>query len=312
MFKHKMIEPNKYPKAASYRKKKNTLEVLRPRDEWISVSVSPIVDEQTWKKAQELLKQNAYRARRHNNKHEYLLRRLVVCGLCGSIASGYVSNKNTYYSCGAKRNKNIHSKPHDDVIQVKHKPFDEKVWFGLTELLNDPENMKAQLDKRMQAKKAKLPPSVSTSEFDKELNQLAIQEKRILDAYREEVISLEDLKIQKEKIANRRKVVEGKKNTILSHSESTGQREITIAELGDVSKRFQRVIAKADFAHTREDGKSFGELSDALQEQGVSSGKCTNNQVRRFKSSASSGRFFDHMSLRVTLERHVAISSNFI
>ncbi len=85
--------------------------------------------------------------------------------------------------------------------------------MGLTELLSDPENIKAQLNKRIQAKKAALPPSPSTSEFDKELNQLAIQEKRILDAYREEVISLDELKVQKENIANRRKVLEGKKES---------------------------------------------------------------------------------------------------
>ena len=179
----------------------------------------------------------------------YLLRGLVVCGLCGSMASGYVSNKNSYYSCGAKRNKNITSKPHDeDIIQVSHKTFDEKVWLGLTELLSEPENIKAQLDKGMQAKKANLPPSLSTSEFDKELSQLAIQEKRILDAYREEVISLEELKAQKEKIADRRKVLDGKKKAVLSHTESTGQPQITMNELGDVSKRFQRATAKANFA----------------------------------------------------------------
>ncbi len=248
MFKTHAIEHQRTPKSKEYRRYKNTGTAPRPREDWIGIPVTQIIDERTWTKAQELLKQNAYRARRNNNKHEYLLRRLVVCGLCGSMAPGYVSNKSTYYSCAAKRNKNITSKPHDEEIQVRHTLFDEKVWLGLTELLDDPENMKVQLEKRMQAKKAKLPPSQSTSEFDKELNQLAIQEKRILDAYREEVISLEDLKAQKEKIADRRKVLDGKKKAVLSHTESTGQPQITMNELGDVSKRFQRATAKANFA----------------------------------------------------------------
>ena len=134
---------------------------------------------------------------------------------------------------------------------MSHKPFDEQVWTGLTELLSEPENIKAQLDKRMQAKKANLPPSLSTSEFDKELSQLAIQEKRILDAYREEVISLEELKAQKEQISNRRKVLEGKKKAVPSHTEGIGQPKITMEMLGDVSTRFKRVMIKADFA-TRE------------------------------------------------------------
>ncbi len=251
MFKHHSVEPHKTPKSNPYPRKKNSAQIWRARDEWISISVTPILEVQIWKKAQERLKQNARQARRNNNKHEYLLRGLVVCGLCGSMASGYVSNQNTYYSCGAKRNRNITTKPHDEVIQVQHKSFDEKVWLGLTELLSDPENIKTQFDKRMQAKKAALPPSPSTSEFDKELNQLAIQEKRILDAYREEVISLDELKVQRENIANRRKVLESKKKVILSHAESLRKQEITMNDLGDVSKRFQRAMAKANFA-TRE------------------------------------------------------------
>ena len=251
MFKRRSEEPHKTAKTNPYRKKKNSRRVFRPRDEWLGIPVPPIVDVQIWKQAQERHRQNALHSRRNNNRHEYLLRGLVLCGLCGSMASGYVSNRNTYYSCGAKRNKNITTQPHDEAVQVHHKPFDEKVWTGLVELLSDPANMKAQLEKRMQARKAQLPPSLSTSEFDKELNQLSIQEKRILDAYREEVITLDELKTQREKIANRRKVLDAKKKAILRQAESAGQLQITLAMLGDVSARFQRVMSKADFP-TRE------------------------------------------------------------
>lgn len=102
-FKRRRVEPTKKnPKSSGYRREKNTSKVSRPRDEWISNSVPAIIDNLTWKKAQALLKQNAHKSRRNNRKNNYLLRGLVVCGLCGSMASGYVSNKSTYYSCGAK------------------------------------------------------------------------------------------------------------------------------------------------------------------------------------------------------------------
>jgi len=251
MFTHKSVEPKKYSKAITYRKKINTARVLRPREDWFGIPVTPIIDVQTWNKAQGLLKQNAYRSRRNNNRHEYLLRGLVVCGLCGCMASGYVSNRSTYYSCGARRHKNVTSKPHDELIQVNHKHLDERVWSGLTVLLSDPDNLKAQLEKRIQAKKAIYPVGQAISQFDKELYQLDAQEKRILDAYREEVISLPDLKEQKDMISNRRRVLEAKKKAALSQSESLGQPQITMDMLGDVTNRFQRVMAKSDFA-TRE------------------------------------------------------------
>ena len=52
-------------------------------------------------------------------------------------------------------------------------------------------------------------------------------------------------------ISNRRRVLEAKKKAALSQSESLGQPQITMDMLVDVTTRFQRVMAKSDFA-TRE------------------------------------------------------------
>ena len=161
-----------------------------------------MIDRATWEVAQELLKKNAYRSRRNNNVNKYLLRGLVVCGECGSMCPGYVSNKKTYYSCGAKRNKNIATKPHDDIrIVTRQKPFDEKVWQGLTEFLQDPENLQIQIEKRLpKASRVSKVAKDTQSKIEKKLEKLDMQEKRILDAYREEIIDLEELREQKSKI----------------------------------------------------------------------------------------------------------------
>jgi site-specific DNA recombinase len=250
-FKEYVTEPKKSRKASIYSKNKKTIGVPRPREEWIEIPVTPIIDKERWEKAQVLLKQNSHQSRRHNIKNDYLLRGLTFCGLCGCAVSGYVSNKSTYYSCGAKRNKNITSKPHAELILVRHKSFDEKVWSGLTELLSDPQSLKAQLEKRLKAKSAKVYLAPSTTGFDNELKQLDAQEKRIIDAYREEIISMFELKEQKNQIGKRRRVLEAKKKAAVSHAEGLGQQKITLAMLGDVSTRYQRVMANANFA-TRE------------------------------------------------------------
>lgn len=247
MFRYKRTESNKHPKARTYQKHKNNRKIARPREDWIGIPVPAIIDRETWEKAQRLTVQNARLASRNNKKNNYMLHGLVLCGLCGSTASGYVSNKSTYYSCRAKRGKNITTVPHDEVIQVRHKSFDENVWKGLTELLNDPESLKEQLEKRLQDKREKVHYAQVDAEIEKELAQLSNQEKRILDAYREEVISLEELKTQKEKIINMRKVWEAKKNVVSSPTEGTEPQKITMGMLGDVSARFGRVMQKADF-----------------------------------------------------------------
>jgi len=249
MFKHKAAEPRKNPKLKTYRRYKNSSMRARPREDWISIPVTPIINLQVWQRAQELLKQNAHQSRRNNIKNQYLLRGLVLCGLCGSFASGYVSHKHTYYSCVAKRNKNVASKPHDETIAADHRFLDERVWNGLTELLSDPDNLKAQVEKRLDAKKLfSIAPDTEHAKIDKDAERLGIQEQRVLDAYREGIITMADLREQKSRIAARRKILETKKKTAPSQQKRLGQPEITLAMLGDVSARYRHVMAKANFA----------------------------------------------------------------
>ena len=70
--------------------------------------------------------------------------------VCGSMTLGTVSSQHTYYSCGAKRNKNITTKPHDERVAVSHKKLDQKVWQGFVQLLNDPERLRKQIERRAQ------------------------------------------------------------------------------------------------------------------------------------------------------------------
>jgi len=253
MYKTKKVKPQKHPKVSKQNLVKKRTQIPTPTEDRIGIPVPQLIDRPTWEAAQELLKKNVYRSRRNNKVNEYLLHGLVVCGECGSMCPGYVSNKKAYYSCGAKRNKNITTKPHDDVrIVTRQKPFDEKVWQGLTELLRDPENLQTQIEKRLpQASRVSQSAKDAQSKIEKELEKLDIQEKRILDAYREVIIDLDELREQKTKIAENRAALQAKQKAAQSQLESSGRPEITIDTLGDVSARFERAMAKADFA-TRE------------------------------------------------------------
>ena len=155
MNKTRSVEPQIHPKIKNYRKRRKTSKVERPREEWIGVEVSQIIEREQWEAAQRLLKKNARTSPRNNKKNQYMLRGLVICGLCGSMAPRYVSNKKTLYSCGAKRNKNFTTKPHDDQrVIVDHKKLDNAVWQGLTELLYDPEQLQAQVESRLERKQS--------------------------------------------------------------------------------------------------------------------------------------------------------------
>ena len=97
MYKTKAVEPRKYAKVERYRQRQKSSKADRPREDWLAVAVPAIIDKATWQKAQEQLKRNALSSPRNNKKNSYMLRGLVVCGLCGSMAPGNVSNGYTYY-----------------------------------------------------------------------------------------------------------------------------------------------------------------------------------------------------------------------
>jgi site-specific DNA recombinase len=248
MYKTKGAEPKKSPKLKQYRRSKNSSKQSCPQEDWISIPVERIIDQKTWEAAQTRIKQNVMHSKRNNTKNDYLLRGLVVCGLCGSMASGRVSNRYSYYDCNTKKNWKITGKHHEEKIAINRRVLDQKVWEGLTGLLDDPEKLHAQLQARLE-KKNFTPALVSPSsdKTEKELEKLNYQERRIVDAYRESVITLEELKQQKATLASNRKVLEAKIKAAQNHLESSRQPEITMEMLGDVSARYHRVMAKADF-----------------------------------------------------------------
>lgn len=248
MYKTKSVEPNKHPKVKRYRHRRKSGKVDRPREQWIPVSVPAIIDYETWQKAQDLLKVNARRSRRNNKKNSYLLRGLVICGHCGSMAPGYVSNKHTYYSCGAKRNKNMTTKAHEERVAVSHKALDEKVWQGLVALLDDPEKLKAQAkDNAARRKHSKRTESSSQRNTQQLLNKLAIEEERLLVAYREGVIDLDVLREQKGTISKRIRALHTRQKATTNSQEGSGRTEISLTDIKDLSAIYKRAMYKADF-----------------------------------------------------------------
>lgn len=73
----------------------------RPREEWVAIDVPPIIDEETFYKAQQVRARNKKHSRR-NTKHEYLLQGIAKCpqGYSYGGRTSYVNGKPySYYRC---------------------------------------------------------------------------------------------------------------------------------------------------------------------------------------------------------------------
>jgi site-specific DNA recombinase len=67
---------------------------VRPKEEWIAISVPPIIDLATFHAAARRARENEAFSPRHLQEGGYLLRRLVRCGRCGSSCSALTSKQN--------------------------------------------------------------------------------------------------------------------------------------------------------------------------------------------------------------------------
>jgi len=88
----RLLESETYIGQFVYNRKyrKGTVEVVRPRDEWIIAEDhhEPIIDRTTYDKVQEILSARKYVQRQNYNNERYLLTGLVRCEHCGNKMNG--------------------------------------------------------------------------------------------------------------------------------------------------------------------------------------------------------------------------------
>ena len=113
-------------------------QVARPREDWIDVSVPPLVSEEDFKKVKERMVMNKEQSQRCI-KRQYLLSRRLRCGKCGYTYQGRTrKGRHQYYYCKGKEQK-----PYSlcDMPAFRVDLIDGIVWQWVKNLLQDPENV---------------------------------------------------------------------------------------------------------------------------------------------------------------------------
>jgi site-specific DNA recombinase len=171
---------------------------LRPREEWIPVTVPAIIDSETWRLAQEQLTHNKERATRHNKKHEYLLRSLLVCGHCGRRVQGSWMRNGGYYICPNRYPKGMALTCKGRLIAVPR--TDALVWDQVKAMLSNPDLLKTQYQRGRGDPAVNVKEDQERHRIERKLAALEREIQRLVDAYQAEVIVLEELKERRFKI----------------------------------------------------------------------------------------------------------------
>jgi len=194
--KHKAVEPKKVNEDTKYRRLKRTSHKLRPRNEWFGIQVPRILEEnELFYRAQKQIERNRVFSRR-NTKHDYLLRGLLKCSVCGSNYLGTPCHGKFYYRC-SQRQVIFPLKKTCTTGLISADRIESKVWDSLREALGRPslitrqiphlENRQLRLARRMEKERDELVRSKSN---------IKDQEIRLLEAYSQKIISLDQLQDQ--------------------------------------------------------------------------------------------------------------------
>lgn len=194
-----MIVSTTYKGLHLYGKRSNKQREVIPRE------VPAIVSEEVWDRAQQVLKDNQIEAFR-NSKHDYLLRGLIKCGICGLNYHGTMWNlgkkKTGYYTCNGKQK---YKGPVIDKCQSKPVPqkwVEDIVWNGCVEYIANPEQAIEKLSEGFNRRKSEKVSYVNEkTKIQQAIKDKDTEKQSILDLYRRKLINSYDLEQQLNKIA---------------------------------------------------------------------------------------------------------------
>ena len=147
--------------------------------------------------AQELLQENKVRARRRTIEPS-LVQGLVSCRKCGYALSRTSTRssarKISYYRCiGSDAWRHLGG-PRCDNRPMRQDLLDQIVWTEVMRLLEDPALIQQELDRRLAAAQAADPMKTRTQTVERDLARVRKSIERLLTAYQEDLVSLEQLR----------------------------------------------------------------------------------------------------------------------
>ncbi|MDP1854201.1 MAG: recombinase family protein [Candidatus Omnitrophota bacterium] len=213
---------------------------LKPVEEWIEVKVPQMISEEAFLKAQEYLNNRRNYSER-NAKYHYLLQGLVKCGDCGNTIAGTADKQfqekngrkygpyfKMYYRCTHFVKNKFEKLVKCRLKYVQAGKLEDAVWNQVEKIFQNPYLIEHAIKNREEVK------SMSRETAQKEIARISLmqesltkEEQRILEAYRQSIITIEQLKEQIDSLRKTRENLERTRQDLrLSLNESDKKAEV--------------------------------------------------------------------------------------
>jgi len=254
--------PPKKPRSRAPGIGENTCRQPRPREEWIGIPVPALIDQETYRRAQDQLARNTRLSYRHNMRHSYLLRCLLTCRSCGLAMHGVTQPSEggrpprRYYRCSGKDCTCSARERRCGQRMAEAETLEAAVWGHIQGLLSDPEALLAQFRDlvRIDAE-GDAGQRAEVQRLEAQLKRLEREEGRLIDAYQAEVISLEELGQRRRGLAERRRAL----------AEQREQQATLRQEASSARAVFTDLKTFCDRIRSRLDGATLAEKQELLQ-----------------------------------------------
>ncbi len=178
---------------------RNSANHERPRTEWIEIPVPALVSEETFALAQENLEQNKRHAPRRTIEPS-ILQGLVHCRTCGyalyRTSTRSSARKIYYYRCLGSDAYRHAGQALCDQKPIRQDLLDQVVWTEILRLLEDPVLIQNELNRRLETAHQSSPTQRRTELLNRDLVRIRKSMERLLTAYQEELLSLDELRVR--------------------------------------------------------------------------------------------------------------------
>ena len=226
---------------------------LRPREEWVAAgSIPALVTQEQYDLVQQKLARNKQFASRNNKAHDYLLRGLVSCGLCGLACTGRTLKGYAYYTCAGKRAMEAASK--GGRCQSRLTPvgqLDEVVWNDLCELIRRPELIALELERAWGGQW--LPEEMRARRTSVRRARVSLEQQleRLTEAYMGGVIRLEEYARRRRELEEKMDAFKSQDRELEQQAERRNELSGMVNRVEDYCRRVSEALAGANFEQKR-------------------------------------------------------------
>jgi site-specific DNA recombinase len=221
---------------------RNSANHERPCQDWIEIAVPALVSEEVFALAQEQLEQN----KRHSPRRTIeptLLQGMLVCERCG-YALYRTSTKTSrrkiyYYRClGSDAYRHLKGALCDR-RPIRQDYLDAAVWTEIMRFLEDPRLIQSELNRRLEAARNTDPLRRRVGSLQREQSRLANRMERLVTAYQEELLSLEELRRRIAEMRKRQQAVQSELESLETAAADRSRYLRLVDGLADFRKRIR-------------------------------------------------------------------------